>query len=72
MSKDKNTTKILTTFTEAQIASLEKYAKENDLMYGGKPNVSAAIRELCALGLGVDPDKVALQTGNPNFQNQSK
>lgn len=59
--------KKLIPFSESQIKSIEEYAIENELFYGGKPHISAAVRQLCAIGLGVDTEEFELKSGNPNF-----
>lgn len=51
--EDDEVIKKLIWFSPVQVAAIEAYARNNGLMYGGKPHFSAAVRKLISEGLGV-------------------
>lgn len=62
---DTESVKKLIHFSPVQIAMIEDYARDNDLMYGGKPHFAAAVRQLLSIGLGVETELFELDLGAP-------
>jgi hypothetical protein len=62
---DTESVKKLIHFSPVQIAVIEDYARDNDLMYGGKPHFAAAVRQLLSIGLGVETELFELDLGAP-------
>ena len=52
-------------FTPLQVRAIETYAEANDLMRGGRPNFSAAVRQLISNGLQLDMAMHDLKLGRP-------
>ena len=63
---DTESVKKLIHFSPVQIAVIEDYARDNDLMYGGKPHFAAAVRQVISIGLGVEAELFELKPGNPH------
>ncbi len=57
--------KKLIKFSPAQVLAIEAYAIDNDLVHGGNPHFSAAVRQLINIGMQVELGLHALKLGRP-------